>query len=266
MTTTQKIIKYCAIAFAVFLIAGIIGGIASAIDGTAHIFGKKPSGEMKTLDISGEISSLDFDIGASSLEIKSGSAFALESDGDITYSVKDGVLKVKENRHIFSGSTAGTVVLTVPEKFVFNKVKIENGAGRFTADYMSADYLNLDFGAGKTDIGFLSAIRSADINCGAGKFTVSDGVMANLKFDMGAGEGNIKSRLLGNSSIDCGVGAMNFALIGTDHDYTIDIDKGIGEVIIDGEKAGGGIYGKGADKVEIDGGVGAINITFTNYK
>ena len=104
MTTTQKIIKYCAIAFAVFLIAGIIGGIASAIDGTAHIFGKKPSGEMKTLDISGETSSLDFDIGASSLEIKSGSAFALESDGDITYSVKDGVLKVKENRHIFSGS------------------------------------------------------------------------------------------------------------------------------------------------------------------
>ena len=31
MTTAQKIIKYCAIAFAVFLIVSIIGGIVGAV-------------------------------------------------------------------------------------------------------------------------------------------------------------------------------------------------------------------------------------------
>ena len=266
MTTTQRVIKYCAIALAIFLIAGIIGTIACIIDGTTYIFGGKPSEEMQNMDISGEIKSLDIDIIASRLEIKKGSDFALESNANITAEVKNGVLKITEKRKLFSGYGAGEVILSVPENFAFEEVKIENGAGKFTADNIYTHVLKMDFGAGKADIGYITAIRSAKIDCGAGQFTISGSAMANLDFDMGAGEVNIQSRLMGDCKIDCGVGAMNLRLVGMADDYTLELDKGLGDIFIDGKKTDEGTYGTGADKVEIDGGVGSINISFTNYK
>ena len=53
MTSTQKIIKYCAIAFALFLAVSIIGGIVSAVASLSFISGGKHDvGDMNTYAIS----------------------------------------------------------------------------------------------------------------------------------------------------------------------------------------------------------------------
>ena len=46
MTTTQKIIKYLAVAFALFLSINIISGICSAIFSVPYLFGKKDAGKL----------------------------------------------------------------------------------------------------------------------------------------------------------------------------------------------------------------------------
>ena len=81
MTTAQKIIKYCAIAFAVFLIVSIIGGIIGAVSSVPLLVSDGDGvGEMKTYAVTDEVKNLEIDLSGARLEIKTGDRFAVESD------------------------------------------------------------------------------------------------------------------------------------------------------------------------------------------
>ncbi|MBO4992206.1 MAG: hypothetical protein J6E42_08640, partial [Firmicutes bacterium] len=80
----------------------------------------------------------------------------------------------------------------------------------------------------------------------------------------GVGEVNMVSSLKGKSKIDYGVGELNLTLVGEPEDYTISLDKGLGSAIIDGKEMGdGAVYGDGENSVEIDGGIGELNVRWT---
>ena len=67
--------------------------------------------------------------------------------------------------------------------------------------------------------------------------------------------------LLGGCELDMGVGEANITLIGSKDDYALDIESGVGGVRVDGTSVTD--YGSsGANRVEINGGVGAIDIRF----
>ena len=73
MTTFQKIIKYLAIAFAIFLIVSIIGGILTGLAGISFLTSRKDSeivGEMQNYPIEGEFDSLSVDLSFAKLVIK----------------------------------------------------------------------------------------------------------------------------------------------------------------------------------------------------
>lgn len=90
MTTAQKVIKYLAIAFAIFLIINIISGILWAIFGVSFIFGLHTwendtirehsvitNYEYSDIDtLNREIETLDIDINFSNLIIKKGCKYA----------------------------------------------------------------------------------------------------------------------------------------------------------------------------------------------
>ena len=81
---------------------------------------------------------------------------------------------------------------------------------------------------------------------------------------MGVGKLTLKSRIEGESDLDYGVGETDLILLGSLEDYQIEIDKGIGEAKLNGENMqDDSVYGSGENKIEIDGGVGAINIEFS---
>ena len=80
MTSLQRVIKYCAIAFAVFLSVSIISGICSAVAMVFGFLGGDSVGEMQTYSISGEITSLDIEIGMAAFEIVEGENFSVESN------------------------------------------------------------------------------------------------------------------------------------------------------------------------------------------
>ena len=94
--------------------------------------------------------------------------------------------------------------------------------------------------------------------------TINGGGLANLDFDMGVGKVVLTSALTGEGKIDYGVGELSLTLIGSAEDYRIELDKGIGEALLDGQKmADDTVYGQGKNTLEIDGGVGSMNIRFT---
>ena len=80
---------------------------------------------------------------------------------------------------------------------------------------------------------------------------------------MGVGQLNLTAALTGNCSLDSGVGEMNVTLLGNKEDYKLDLEKGIGNISVDGDNiSGNGNIGNGTNEVEIHGGIGAINVKF----
>lgn len=268
MTVFQKVIKYLAMAFAIFLSVSIIGGIITGLFGISLIFSgrdKEYIGEMQTYSIKGEISSLSVTLSGAKLEIKTADKFSVESNHRyISVKTEKGKLSISEKRKPFSFSSKGvTVILSIPEGFVFDSAKIDTGAGEVEIDSLSSDVLKLSLGAGKAEIKNLTANSHADIDGGAGELTIDGGRLCNLELDMGVGELAIKSRIEGQSQLDYGIGETKLTLLGDRADYKIELDKGIGEAELEGNSIGdNSVYGSGENRIKIDGGIGELRITF----
>ena len=276
MTTLQKVIKYLALAFAIFLTVSIVGGILSAVGLLGSLFSDDDAewgdviGETKTYTVSSEISDLNIQINAADFYIKEGNSFSVESNlKNLEVDEKNGCLTLKDLTKIkLNGSNAyenAVLTIYVPVGMVFDNVNINTGAGRFTVDSLSAATIGFELGAGDVTISKLIAEKSANIEGGAGRITISDGAIKNLDLEMGLGQLNLTSALTGDCNLDSGVGEMNVTLLGSKDDYELDIEKGIGNITVDGKNVTDfGSSGNGANEVDIHGGVGAINVRFNN--
>lgn len=265
MTTFQRIVKYCATALAIFLIVSIIGGICGAVGIFFHLFDDRAAGQLQTFEVSGEVESLDLEISAAELKIVSGDQFSVESNHKyLMVEEKDGTLKIYEKKVLLGASSEGvTVVLTVPEGFVFEDASLETGAGKTDIASLSANTLELELGAGATEIGNLTVLTRASISTGAGKLTVLDGQLGNLTMDIGVGKLELTARVTGQCQVNFGIGDADLTLLGSREDYQIKLDKGIGSATLDGTAMeSGSVYGGGENRIDISGGIGSIHIRF----
>lgn len=228
-------------------------------------FGDDTVGEKKTYAIGNEIESLDIDISAADLSVVIGKNFSLESNHKYL-SVKEekGILKISEDKVLFGISHKGaSVVLTIPNGFTFDDVTISTGAGKADIDVISANTMDLDFGAGVTRVGCLNVHTRTKVSSGAGKLVILNGEMNDLSVDMGVGELELTGKLTGSSTVDYGIGKAKLTLIGNIDDYRIELDKGVGGATLDGEAMSDeGVYGSGQNRISVDGGVGNLRIQF----
>lgn len=264
MTNLQKVIKYCAMALAVFLTVSIIGGILGAVGAVSLLFGGDGVTEaMKVYDISGEVQELEIDIAAADFQITAGDAFKVESNiKNLTVENKNGVLKITEDDRLWKiGEEEARLVLCIPDGTVFSKAEIVTGAGRVTAAVLSCEQLKLELGAGEFIVDSLTAIKSADIDGGAGRLQINDGELNNLELDMGVGALKLQSAIKGEANLSMGVGKAELALTGSEEEYKFKVDKGIGRITVNGNELSG-TYGSGENVIDIDGGVGEIEIKF----
>ncbi|MBO5306069.1 MAG: DUF4097 family beta strand repeat protein [Clostridia bacterium] len=266
MTTMQKVIKYAALAFALFLALSIIGGI---VGGVALLGGfidsDTTTDDLKTYEIdpSSEIMFLDIEIGAADFTIKEADAFKVESNlKNLTVEENNGTLTIKEKTS-FGRYDGAQLTLYIPMDKGFRKADIVTGAGRFTADSLIANELTLVLGAGEVYLKELGAPSSAHVVGGAGKLTIAGGTLCNLELEMGVGQLNLTATLYGENELDLGVGESNITLIGPEENYSVDIEKGLGGITVDGKGVSDyGRVGNGQGSLDIDGGVGAIHLNF----
>lgn len=269
MTTFQKVLKYLAMAFAIFLAVSIIGGILSAVGLLGGFFGGDAVAEdMKTYAISADITDLVVEINAADFTVAQGESFCVESNlKHLTVSEENGVLTIRETNKFSRTYTGAVLTLYIPQDAVFEKATVKTGAGRLTVDRLAAGTMALELGAGEVNIGTLVATSEVDIEGGAGKVTLSDGALHNLDLDMGVGQLNLTAALTGKSDLDLGVGESNITVIGNKDDYALDIEKGLGSVTIDGTSVSDvKVQGNGNNSIEISGGIGAINLKYQAVK
>ena len=257
MTRDGKIFLICIGSFfALLIIVSLVSGLLG--------FGGPAVGENKTYEVTGEIKTLEVEIGAADFRIVKGEGFLVESNlKRLTFRQSGDELILTEKSVGNKNYNGAFLTIYIPEGTVFTEIDITTGAGRFTADVLSAEKLEMEFGAGEVSIGELNATREADIEGGAGQITIGGGSLNDLNFDMGVGELNITSLITGNSELNLGVGEVKITLIGGREDYTVELNKGLGSIRFDGESISTGkTVGNGKNSLQIDGGIGSIEVSF----
>ncbi len=280
MTSAQKVIKYLAIAFAIFLIVNIISAIIIGLYTLGNVFGLINSEdntiteELRVISSeNAEISTLKIDLGFTNLHIKAGEKFKVETNNSrISFSENNGNIVIKEENHnwfVNGNNQKSSLIVYIPKDMkALDKIRLEAGAGEITIDTLKVKDLYFNLGAGKVQIENIIASQDAKINGGAGKIEIEAGKINNLDLDMGIGEAILQLALTGKSDIDSGIGSLDINLYGEKEDYKIDIDKGIGSVKIEGRELTGDdlSFGYGENYIEIDGGIGNIAIDFEKEK
>lgn len=258
MTESQKIIKYIAIAFGFFLIISIFSSIFMFLN-----FFNQDSTENEITTVfktNDNISELDIDVSTVDLVIKNGNKLIVETNNNyINCKQSNEKLKIKENKHSVLNNKNNKLIITLPENIQLNVFEMDTGVGKIEIDRINSRVANIELGAGKVEFEDLNISEAIKIDGGAGEIIIDNGKLNNLDLDMGVGKFTINSILLGNTDIDAGVGELNINLLDSVDNYSITTSKGLGSISLNGKSISN--VGNGQNKINIDGGVGSINIT-----
>ena len=277
MSEMQKVIKYLAIAFAIFLIIAIISGIVAGGYGIIKASGLVKSDKniisesIATIsDNVEEISSLKIEIKGTDMQIVKGDKLEVRTNNTyIKYSNENGNVVIKDERpdnFFFGGSYEGNVIISIPENMKeINDTEIKIGAGKIFIDKLYTKKLRLDIGAGETTINNLEISNEAKIEGGAGAIHINSGKIHNLYLETGMGAADVTADIIGNSKLETGVGTLYLNLYSGIEKYRISAEKGLGDIRCNNQPVSDHTtIGTWENYIKIEGGVGQITITTNN--
>lgn len=270
MKQAQKIIKYVAIAFGLYLAINIIGWIVFGftmllgIDMGLDMLSSNNTELVQYGQVFSDVEELDIEIGFSDFEVKIGEELKVEGQihKDFKIKVENKTLKIEDisKKWIFNSNDAAQLTLFVPEDLVFNKAEVEIGAGTTNIEKLNVKDLDLNLGAGAVKIQNCEAEKT-NIECGAGKVEIKNSSLKNLNLNTGVGEFSYDGYILGNSTIECGIGKLTLDLEGGKDLYSIEAEHGIGEIKLNGNKIEENkVQGSGENRIKVEGGIGEIQI------
>lgn len=273
MRTAQHLIKALAIALATFIILGMFAALVGGVTFLVSLTGGESwqwsgqSNNWTSSDVAEQqIKSLDLNVKATNVRLRQaddGELVRIETNNEhISSWISDGVLNVVEKSHGLLGwGGTGEVVVYLRKDARLENVKLEIGAGSLTIEKLDAKWIDLNLGAGRTEISSIKVTDGAKIDGGAGVLVIQDGDLRDARIDLGAGKAEITAKLTGHSKVDSGVGKVELNLSGNEKEYTIKVDKGLGSVTLNGTKlSDNAVWGSGSNDIEIESGVGAVEI------
>lgn len=208
MTEMQKIIKYCALALAIFLIFIIVTTIANVgyniIEKTDLINNSNSKLLKNNIVISNNesaIREIDIDIKSSNIILKTAKNFKVETNNkDIKYSYEDGKVLIKQNnvnKWYLNKNNNSKLIFYIPSEISLEKINLNNNVGDVKIDFEK---------------------------------------ISNLNIDLDVGDIFVKSMLSGKNIIKSNIGDINLELSLKQEDYKFEFDKDIGEVKLNNNK------------------------------
>lgn len=280
MNGFQKVVKYLAMALALLLTIGIIGGVCTVVFGI--VSSKKEEKVQVEVQTSNEYETKEF----SSMDIESGVANVTIEIGDKFYVTTENVPETlvtevshktliiknedkfnwknwldKEGKH-----EKARITITVPKGTAMDKVTINGGVGDVTISDFYVETLKIDGGVGKV-VGVNLTGDDVRVDTGVGDIKLEDVTFNDCKFDNGVGNFEVSGTINGDIEVNGGVGNCDLSLNASRKDYNLDIDAGVGSIHINGEKCKElKENNKSKRKISVDGGVGNVDIVFTKDK
>lgn len=282
MKPFQKVIKYGAMAFAIYLAVMIISiiifgltaifGIGVGIEKISNNIGNSTNNKellTYTEEYTG-IESLDIDLSKSGLEIKTGDSFKVEfinvskdlstklNDSGKELKIEDETLKLFENVN-----SESKIIVYIPNDYELRSVKLDLvGVSGAYIEGFKAEKLEVDVGAGKYEINNVQ-VTTAEVDSGAGETYINNSTFDNLEFNAGVGQVTINCKVINKGEIESGVGKLEANLIGAKDNYKVRAETGIGNLTVDGNKVRDGeIVGNGSTNINVEAGIGETAINF----
>lgn len=265
MNKTQKLIKVIAICLAIVIIINIFSALFYGLSLITDIdLGKENKETITFKETYQDIERIEIDAVSSNIIIRIGNEFKVETQNiknNFSSNKKRKTLEIEESTGLLSKNKGnGKIIIEIPEEIELEELKIDTGAGKFEIEGISAREFEMNHGAGILNI-TNSNFKESDIDGGAGEINISSSTLNNLELDAGIGKVSLEAEITGNSKIECGVGEININLLGAQNNYTISTKKGIGTIKINGEEQNNStIYGNGTNRLELEGGIGSINV------
>lgn len=280
MSTSQKVIKYFAIAFGILLSINIISSIAfgiitisGIIIGIDNVSDKEdaPKNDLLiSLEEYSDISNLDIDLNTSNLVIKEGQDFKIEISKELEDEIIYGnesntlILKDSEDVNFYLKKEEKSIILYVPKDYEFETVKIANGIGKCDIEYIKASDLEIKLGVGTSTFENIVS-DNVEIKGGVGEVKINNFYFKTLNLETGIGKFSLTGKVLDNAKINSGIGKLDLNLLGSNDEYSIDTKIGIGKISLNNEKcSSNNTYGKGKAKIYVNGGIGEVEIKTSN--
>ena len=232
MNGIQKVIKYCAMAFAVFLSVIIIGSIAAVVlkvvAGVA--IGNEISESRERVDLSEQysaeeiaaegINSILIDCNGEIL-VQPGDVLSVEASDVVEgYEIRleNGRISLKNREPEFlenwlswfdDVAVQEKVVVTIPAGFVPDEVKLYSGSGKVSVEKLTAGLLFVDSGSGKVLISDAS-LTETELDAGSGSVTVNNSKLGKLYLDSGSGAIRMENVVAEDADVDSGSGAVKY--------------------------------------------------------
>lgn len=290
MNQFQKTMKYLAIAFAIFLTITIIYLIISSIGFVVNIFDFGDNWTSSNKNNSSNVNEKVFTYGEADLEkvyidhgvgkltIKPSltddlddlSVIILGTEDYYRVSYSDKTLKVEDKTNDFFDiklkkrlKQQVEVIIYLPKDHKLTDLDVQAGAGSIILEDFATENLNIKAGAGVISATKVMADYS-NVDGGVGELNFKDVEFNSGDIDMGVGSLNFSGILQGRHTIDAGIGELNLDIKGDLEDYNLDIEKGLGEIKINGKrfKEIDFSQSQNGNDLDISGGIGSINIDF----
>lgn len=244
MTSFQKIIKYMAMAFAIFLAINIITTI---VDISFTVFNSisntNDEGNINTYSEKFEgVKGLCIELTTGNLSIKSSDHFEVISNNrNENFEVnmtKDNLLNIISKSSflgIFNSDSSfnSEIIVLVPSDFIATLIDIDTGAAHVELNDISTTRLSINAGVG--DVNGTNIVASkVKLNGGVGDMNFKNASFRDANIKSGIGSTSIEGELLGDNTLDCGVGEIDLILAGNIDLYNLKVNHGLGDVTIDG--------------------------------
>lgn len=274
MNGIQKVIKYCAMAFAIFLSVTIFGSIVMAVAGVSTgIFGVNAvaGGNKERIRLSEEysveeaktlgIDTIFVDCDAE-IVLEQGNVLAINAENvteDYEIRCDDGTFRIVQDRPKFTihwlwfedATAREKVVVTIPEELELEQIKVFSGSGAVSVSDAAAEKVILDSGSGRVAVNTVTA-DAFFVDSGSGKVTISNTTASESKLTTGSGSVLVEDSELGELEMDTGSGAVNMNRVVAKDAM---VDTGSGSVTLTGTLTGTCEFetGSGALAIRLDG-------------
>lgn len=270
MNGVQKVIKYCAMAFAVFLSVVILGTIVTVVLGvTTGIAGVNAiTGEDKErINLSERYSPEEMaELGIHSILVDCNAEIVVEQGTELSIEAFDvtdeyeirlanGTFSIVQDAQDFGihffwfedVTAHEKVIVTIPAEAELDELKLLSGSGKVAVSKVVADAVTLDSGSGSVSAEGIRA-KQLFMDSGSGRVTVFDTNAEDTKLYTGSGGVTVERCELGKFRLDSGSGSVRMKEIVAEN---ANVETGSGAVSLEGSLTG---------KCKFDTGSGSLTL------
>lgn len=277
----KKVVKFCAIAVIIIVIAGLllskelledvgegagklVTDVVKGYEGfegydieDSTMFDRNQT--VESGDLEREFQNLtavrlDIELGGCELEIQPSENenvyITTENIGKFQAYQEEKELKIKATRKAKEDTQSCKIILYLPVDYAWEKISIEVGAGAVRIQKLTAAEIELEVGAGQILAEYLEA-QEADLSVGAGEIRVDDMKILNLNISVGMGNFAGAGVIEGKAQAECSMGNLSLRLAGAQTDYDYEIECVMGNISLGDKK-----YNKKVQEQTINNGAG----------